>query len=635
MYGWQGTILRINLTTGDIRKDPLPMDLVEKYLGGGGLNARMLFDEVTPDVDPLSPDNPIIIGAGPLVGSIAPNSGRWTITAKSVLTKAYGDTNSGGHFGAEMKFAGYDHIIIKGKAKDPVYIWIDDAAVEIRDAKHLWGKTVWETDDALKEELGDEQVRTACIGPGAEDGMPFGAIVSMRYRAGGRGGGMGTVMASKNLKAVVVRGSGKVKIANPEKAAEACKEMMDSWYANPMHNWLEDVGILLLVEIYSGLGILPLRGGKTGFIEPERAAAFAHNLHTKHLVTKKACYGCPIACTVFRNVKEGPYAGCKGEKPELPGAINYSAFHDMPTIEYGVYLTDECQKYGIDQIEVGALIGMAFDWYERGLITKKDTDGLELVWGNEEAGVKLFHKIVKREGIGAILALGVQNAIDKMGPEYEPPQGAVKGVAEVMPDLRAAKSFALGAAISPRGSDHLKSFPTLERQPAEVTKRIVGSEIASNPLTEEDKYLNCAWSEDLKTLLDELGICIFPFMMIFEGYPIETIAKLFCAITGVERTWEELKLCGERGWVAMRCFNAWHGMARKDDTLPKGLTDVPKPDGVGAGQTIDLQRMLDDYYAFRGWDTNGVPTRKRLEELGMKDIADRLGLKSDKESEVA
>ena len=393
MYGWQGTMLRINLTTGEIRKDPLPLELVEKYLGGGGLNARLLFDEATVEADPLGPDNALILGAGPLVGTLAPSGCRWTITSKSVLTRAFGDSNVGGHFGAEMKYAGYDHVIIKGKAEAPVYIWIDDDVVEIRKAGHLWGKTCWETDDALKEELGDYQVKTAAIGPAAEDGIPYGAVICTRYRAGGRGGGMGTVMASKNLKAIAVRGSKTVKIANPEKMVEAYNEAMASYYAHPMREWFEQHGTLGLVEVYTAMGILPLRGGQTGLLDEERASAFANNLHKKHQVTKRACFGCPVACTVFHEVREGLYAGAKGEKPELPAAICFSAYHDMPTIEYGIYLTDQCNVYGLDQIEVGAVIGMAFYWYQKGLIGKEDTDGLELIWGNEEAAVKLFEKL--------------------------------------------------------------------------------------------------------------------------------------------------------------------------------------------------------------------------------------------------
>jgi aldehyde:ferredoxin oxidoreductase len=435
---------------------------------------------------------------------------------------------------------------------------------------------------------------------------------------------MGTVMGSKNLKAIVVRGSKTVKIANPQKAVEAFEEAMATYRAHPMREWIERAGLLSLVEVYAEMGILPVRGGQTGMLDSQRARAFAHNLHEKHQVTKRACFGCPVACVIFHEVREGTYAGSRGEKPELPAAICFSAFHDMPTIEYGIYMTDRCNIYGIDQIEMGAVIGMALYWYENGLITKKDTDGLELVWGNEEAAVKLFERILKREGIGAVLALGVKGAVDKMGPEYEPPQGSVKGVAEVMPDARVAKSFALGCAISPRGADHLKSSPGIERLPPEVTKSIVGSEKAANPLIEDDKYLNCAWSEDLKTFLDEVGICINPSIIVFGGFLPQTLAKLFSAITGLERTWEELKVAGERGWVAMRCFNAMHGLNRKDDVLPKGISTQPKPDGLAVGATVDLPRMLDDYYAFRGWDKNGVPTREKLEGLGMNDIADKL-----------
>jgi aldehyde:ferredoxin oxidoreductase len=626
MYGWQGTILRIDLTHEKCEKEVLPRDFVIKYLGGGGLNARLLFDEVRSGTDPLGPDNALIIGVGPLVGTIAPSCSRWTITAKAPLSGCFGDTNLGGHFGAELKFAGYDHIIIKGKAKEPVYIWIDNDTVEIRKANHLWGKTVWDCDDELKAELGDDHIKTAIIGPAAEVGIKFGAIIATRYRAGGRGGGMGTVMASKNLKAIAVRGSKTVKVAKPQDLMKLSAEAMIRWREHPLSTYFEENGSLGWVPSYISRGVLPIRCGQTSIVSEQRAENWGTKvLHQKYEVRKTGCFGCFVHCTPFHSIKEGLYAGTVGGKPELPAAICFSAYLDTDSIDFGIFMQDMCNKYGMDCIEVGAVLGMAFYWYQKGLIDKKDTDGLDLVWGNESAAVQLFRKLLKREGLGAVLSLGVKGAVDKMGPEYEPPQGFIKGVGNIMPDFRVSKGWALGAAISPRGADHGKSHVSLEGKAPEVGMQLVGSKKAVDPFIEEDKYLSVAWCQDFKTVVDSVGICKFPTLSIFLGISQDLVAKFFEAVTGVEMTYDQLRIYGERNWNVMRCFNVREGLSRKDDSLPAGVSTVPKPDGVGAGLTVNLDKMLDDYYNFRGWDVRtGIPTQKKLKELGLEDVAGQL-----------
>jgi aldehyde:ferredoxin oxidoreductase len=374
---------------------------------------------------------------------------------------------------------------------------------------------------------------------------------------------------------------------------------------------------------------LPIRAGQTGVISQQKIDDLgAKALHEKYLVRKRACFGCFIACTPFHSITEGPYAGTFGEKPELVSTISLAAYLDMGGLDFGIYLSNLCHQYGIDQIEIGAVIGMAFYWYQKGLIDKKDTDGLDLVWGNEAAALELFHKILKREGLGGVLSLGVKGAIDKMGPEYEPPEGHIKGIGNILPDPRIAKGWGLGAAISPRGADHLKGAVTLERQSPDIGMQLVGSRRAVDPLDEEDKHLIVRWCSEYKTLLDSLGLCYFPPLSVFMGIHYDTIAKLFSAATGVEMTFDQLKQCGERSWNVMRCFNVRQGLGRKDDTLPTGIKDVPKPDGpFGVGSTINLDKMLDNYYKLVGWDVKtGIPTRQKLEELGLSDIADSLGL---------
>jgi aldehyde:ferredoxin oxidoreductase len=637
MNGWQGTILRIDLTRGEVKEESLPRELVLKYLGGGGLNARLLFDEVGPTTDPMGPDNVLIFGVGPLVGTLAPYCCRTTVTSKSPLSGAFGDTSFSGHFGAALKFAGYDCIIIKGKAKDPVYVWIDNDRVEIRGAGHLWGKTAWEADDTLKEELGDENIKTAIVGPASESGIKFGAIIVDRFRAGGRGGGMGTVMASKNLKAIAVRGLKSVKIAKAEELVRAVDEAIASWKAHPGSKYFEENGTLRRVELYGSLGLLPIRAGQTSVISQQRIDELGPvALHKNYLIRKRSCFGCFVACTHFHSITEGPYAGAFGEKPELVAAISLAAYLDMAGLDFGIYMHDLCNEYGIDAIETGAVLGMAFYWYQKGLIDKEDTDGLDLVWGNESAAVELFHKMLKREGLGALLSLGVKGAVEEMGSEYEPPQGHIKGVGCVLPDVRIAKGWGLGAAISPRGADHLKALVTLERQSPELGMQLVGSKRGVDPLTEEDKHLVVRWCSEYKTVLDSLGMCSFPAMSVFLGIHYDTVARLFSAVTGVEMSFDQLKQCGERSWNVMRCFNVREGLGRKDDTLPRGIKDVPKPDGsIGIGSTINLEKMLDDYYNLVGWDIKtGIPTRQKLDELGLSDIADSLGLEKQVEKRV-
>jgi aldehyde:ferredoxin oxidoreductase len=277
---------------------------------------------------------------------------------------------------------------------------------------------------------------------------------------------------------------------------------------------------------------------------------------------------------------------------------------------------------------MGSLLGIAFYWYQKGLLKKEDAYGLELEWGNEKAAIELFYKILNQEkGLGELLSMGVQRALDKMGPDYAVPQGAIKGVSAILTDVRIGKSWGLGFAVSPRGADHLKSFAVLQWQPAPTIMKITGSEKAINPTIEEDKHLITAWSGDYSTVLDSIGICKQPTIHDFGAYPTDLVAKMFSAVTGVEMTFDQLMKAGERNWNVMRLFNTRQGLTRKDDTLPAGMSSVPKPDGVAKGLSLNLDKMLDQYYPYRGWDNNGIPTREKLEELGLADMADQLGIK--------
>lgn len=629
MYGWQGTILRVDLSRGLISKEPLRKEMGKNYIGGRGINSRILYDEVKPGVDALDPSNRLIFGTGPLTGTGLLPDGRWTVTAKSPMTGIHGDANGGGHFAAELKWAGYDHIIFQGKADKPVYLWINDEHVELRDAAHLWGKTTWETDKIIKEEIGDPGVQIACIGPGGENLVRFACVVSNLGRAAGRTG-MGAVMGSKNLKAIAVRGSKPVKVANAQAYREVTQRILQRELKNPYYPVLSTYGTPDITLPANEYGMLGVRNGRqTGGFEGIEEVRH-ETLKEKYWTRSRACFGCPIHCAHWFKIKEGAYAGERGEGLEY-GTVG--AFGPLCGNSYAPSLFkchNLCNQYGLDTINCGEMIAIGMDWYDLGLITKEDTGGIALKFGNHEAIVEMVHQIAKKEGFGAVLAEGPVRAAKIVGKGAERCISHAKGWQYSIDDARAFRGFELNNATSTRGADHLRGLPFTDwagLSPKECKERF-GTEKVGVPSSYEGKAKAVHYYRQICTLADALEICKFYTEWVGHEVNVKDMAELFSAATGIEKDEEGMKEAADRIYTVERAFLIREGITRKDDAIAGRQRNEPKPTGPYKGVAHDEKKwnkMLDEYYDLVGWDKeSGAPTRAKLEALGLKDIADEL-----------
>lgn len=610
MYGWIGTILRVDLTSGKIEKEPLSKELMHNYLGGRGINVRILYNEVKPGTDGLAPENVLIFGTGPLTGTPVA-SGRLNITAMSPLTNILGDSNAGSYFSPELKFAGYDHIVFTGKADKPVYLWIDDDKVELRDAQHLWGKMTDVTQEMLKKELGDRRIQITCIGPAGENLVRFAAIVVGADGCCGRCG-LGAVMGSKNLKAVAVRGTKGVKVAEPDALRTFVLGLKPRMMQNPNYPALSTYGTKYLYTGRHLRGGLTMRnaqqsGGFSGFDEIK-----CETLRERYVVKDKACFGCINHCRDWFEIKNGPYAGLKGVGIELSiqeswGSLNDNAY--APSIYKGFIL---CNQYGLDSLECGQLLAAATEWYKMGLITKEDTQGIELDWGNYEAMIEMVHKIANREGIGDLLAEDAIRAAQKLGRGAEKCITHSKGALKTNVELRDSPTYAFGHAVATRGADHLRgALPARDKlgQYEGIAKAVF-----------ENTYV-C-------TIADALELCKFSTTYLGMEMTLKDMADLFGLVTGIRVSEETMREIGGRIYTLERAFIVREGITRNDDVLVGRFMDEPIHGGPNDGFAFDRkkwEKMLDEYYELNGWNKEtGVPTRAKLEALRLNDEADEL-----------
>ncbi len=637
--GYTGRILRINLSTGKISKEPLPDFVVRNYIGGNGFSVYYLYKELEPGIDPLGSKNKIVIGTGPLTGTLWPSSGRFSIGAKSPLTGFWGEANSGGFFGPELKYAGYDAIIIEGRAKKPVYIEIFNGEVAIKDAKHLWGRNTKEVTLELQKE--DKETQVLCIGQGGENLVAYASIMSNLHRAFGRSG-QGAVWGSKNLKAIAVRGTGRVDVANFDKFIELSKEAHRKVQEDEAARQMFTYGTNLLVSAKQAIGEFVTRNHSTGVFEGAEKLA-AEVLKEKFNGRPRACFGCSNACKeVYTTSHANPWApDMVTEGPEYEGTMAFGSNCGIDDYDMILYVSDLCNKYGIDQISLGIAISFLMECYEKGLITKKDCDGLELRWGNKEAVVALTHKTAKREGIGDLLAEGVKRASEKLGRGTERYAMHVKGQEVSGQDGRTHRSVALTHAVGARGADHLRSLVTVDQlgYKAAARKRykdlfkgkskkeqeVILNELC-NPYLENYKAYAVKVTEDIFAIRDALVVCWYTC-----GWPpifwIEDFARIMPLATGEEALGDvqELLKIGERQVNVKRAFNIREGLTREDDTLPKRFTEEPMPEGPGKGQVANLKVMLDEYYRLRGWDLEtGMIKRKTLKRLNLPEIEKEL-----------
>lgn len=612
MYGWTGTVLRIDLTTRQITKEPLREDWARDYIGGRGLGARYLLTEVDPKVDPFSPDNKMMVVSGPLTGTNASCGSRYMVVTKGPLTNAITTSNSGGSWGPELKAAGYDMLILEGRASSPCYLWIYNDQVEIRDAAHLWGRTVWETEEHLKTELGVPDAIIASIGPAGEKLVRFACIMNDLHRAAGRSG-VGAVMGSKNLKAIAVRGTGAVRLADPKAYMEAQWAMKTKLRQSPVTSQgLPIYGTEVLVNVINEHGALPTRNHQETVFEKAEEIS-GETLTETRLVSNKACFACTIACgrvTMLPGDAAGKYTvtthphnwKIAGEGPEYEAAWAMGAECGVGDLDALIKANWLCNELGMDAISFGATVAAAMELYEKGVVQLAEA-GIPLKFGSGEALIAMAEKVAYREGFGTELAEGSKRMTEKFGrPEVFM---GVRGQEFAAYEARAIQGMGLGYATSNRGACHLKAYT--------VAAEILGLPRQMDPRATEGKAEITKLFQDATATVDATGLCQF----LTFGIGLEEILPQLSAATGVAYTMEDLLKIGERIWNLERLWNERSGMTGKEDTLPKRILEEPIPSGPAKGQVNRLGEMLPEYYQLRGWTADGRITPEKLRELGL------------------
>jgi aldehyde:ferredoxin oxidoreductase len=611
---WAGKLLRVDLTKGTVKSEPLNMNWAKAYIGSRGLASKYLVEEIDPKVDPLSPANKLIWSTGPLTGTMASTGGRYTVVTKGPLTNAIACSNSGGYFGAELKMAGWDMIIVEGKSPKPVYLSISDDKAEVCDASALWGKTVWETEEYLKKTLQDPLARVSSIGRAGENLVLYASIVNDLHRAAGRSG-VGAVAGSKNLKAIVVRGTkGVGNIKDPAGFMKAVKEKKKILADNAVTGQgLPAFGTQVLMNVINEIGALPTRNHKDSQFEGAKdisAEAMATPRKTdgkKHLVTNQACFGCTIACGRISKIDEGHFT--VANKPQYWGAnggLEYEAawalgaangVNDLEALQYANLL---CNEDGIDPISFGATIGAVMEMYEMGVLTKEQI-GIEAPFGSAKALAFLAEQTVTGQGFGKEIGQGSKRLTAKYGhPELSM---TVKGQEFPAYDGRGIQGIGLGYATSNRGACHLRGYT--------VASEVLGIPVKTDPLVSEGKPELVKAFQDATAAFDSSGLCIFTTF----AWGLADLSPQITAACGEAYTTEELEKIGERIWNMERDFNNRAGLTAADDQLPKRLLTEAVKTGPAKGKVNELGKMLPHYYEIRGWNADGTlkpETRKRL-----------------------
>jgi aldehyde:ferredoxin oxidoreductase len=613
---WTRKILRVNLTDRTCRSEPLNMEWANEYLGQRGLATKYLVSEIDPKVDPLSPENKIIWATGPLTGTMASTGGRYSVITKGPLTGAIACSNSGGYFGAELKFAGWDMVIIEGRASSPVYLSIENDKVELRDASHLWGKTVWETEGQIKSEHQDPQLRVSCIGRTGENGVLYAAIVNDLHRAAGRSG-VGAVAGSKNLKAIAVRGTlGVGNIANPKEFMKVTFEKKKILKENAVTGQgLPTYGTQVLMNVINEIGAMPTRNHKDVQFEGARKIS-AEAMHEPRetdgkaqLINNQACFGCTIACGRISKIDATHYTVVNSPKYwGASGGLEYEAawalgcangVDDLDALQYATML---CNEDGFDPISFGATIGAVMELYEMGVLSKEEI-GIEAPFGSARALTYLTEITARGEGFGKIIGLGSKRLCEKYGhPELSM---SVKGQEFPAYDARGIQGMGLTYATSNRGACHLRSYT--------VSSEVLGIPVKTDPLTTEGKPALVKAFQDATAVVDSTGLCVFTTF----AWALSDIQPQVQAACEGDWSMEKLDLMGERIWNMERQFNNAAGFTRKDDDLPMRLKTEAAKVGPAKGLVSGIDKMIPEYYDLRGWDQEGRPTAETIARLGL------------------
>jgi aldehyde:ferredoxin oxidoreductase len=595
MNGYIGKMLRVNLSARTVKTETLDLAMAQKFIGGRGLGTKIFMDEVSPTVDALSPDNKLIFMTGPLTGTNTPTGGRYMVITKSPLTGTVASSNSGGFWGPELKFAGYDAIIFEGKASSPVYLNINNETVEIKDASALWGKVVSETTDILEKEYGDK-VRVVAIGPAGENLSRIAAIMNDRGRAAGRSG-VGAVMGSKNLKAITVRGTGKVNVADAEKLKEIFTRCMKKIKENGVTGQgLPAYGTAVLVNIINENGVFPTNNFQTSTFDKAEQIS-GEELAAKYLTKKDPCYRCPIACGRYCEVDD-----VKGQGPEYETIWAFGSDCGVSNLPAIIKANFWCNEMGLDTISAGATIAAAMELYQKGLIKKEElADGPELAFGNDDAVIEWTKRMGGSKGLGAKMAQGSYRLCEMYG--HAELSMTVKKQELPAYDPRGIQGHGLQYATSNRGGCHVRGYM--------ISPEILGLPEKLDRFSLDGKPLWAKIFQDFTAAIDSSGLCLFTsFAMNADDY-----ADLMNAVCGTALTGNDFILSGERVWNIEKLFNIKSGVEK--DTLPARLLNDPIPDGPSKGWVHKLGELLPKYYELRGWDTNGIPTEKRLNELGV------------------
>ena len=631
MYGWAGTILRVDLGSGTIERHLMDEHLCKNFVGGRGISAKLLFDEVGPEIEPLSPYNKLIFSCGPLSGTSAPSPARFHVTGKSPLTGIMGNSNAGGYFGPAMKRAGFDHLVIQGKAQEPVYLWINDNKIEIKSARHLWGKNIREAEAQIKEELGDRRVRVAAIGQAGENLVSIANIIHEERSASRTG--MGAVMGSKNLKAVAIRGTKDVQLFDPDGFNRLAKEFQQRIAKSDKYEHFRKNGGSTGTYATDKAGFLAIRnfqqtGGFEGIenFNPK-------NVAPQFYISNKPCFKCPIGCGKKFEVKEGPYAGEWGNKIEEGAFTPLGPVCGNDNIASVFKMNNMGNQLGLDLIEFASGMAVVMEWYEKGIVTEKDLDGIQLTWGNHEAMAKMMEKVAFRQGVGDVLAEGIVKASKQFGKEAETYVSHSKGMVMGGVDSRIMKGTSLGFATSTRGACHLTALVPVEFPAFPVmTKEEAEAKFGTAEVMDPSSYKKASpliYYQHKSLMCDLFQVCKF-LLGLGTGtkdFSFDNLYTLFYLATGVKVNEEEMLTVAERVHNVERAYSCREGLDRKDDRLIGKWADEPVPNGPYKGEMIDSEKwevMLDEYYRLRGWDENGVPKKEKLKELGLDDVADEL-----------
>lgn len=613
----------VDLTTGKIEKREIPESMRRKYLGGRGLDMYLLYNHVKPGCDPLGPDNVFVASAGLLGGTLAPSPSRFHVGARSPLTGFIGSANSGGYFAPELRFAGFDHLVVKGKSDKPVYLYAHDGEIEIRDASHIWGQDVMTAQQMIRDDLNDQQVKSLCIGQAGENLVRFANVRTGQKNAAGRTG-IGAVMGSKNLKAVAARGTLGVEIAHPEEAFEVYEEKLRQVLRSKATRAIQEYGTMVTFNTSNTSGQIRVRNFQTNTLENAEQLEPEY-MYENYTIGMAGCFGCPIHCRHKYIVPEGQFAGTYTEGPEYTTLGAFGTELDCHRLETVLRGNHVANMYGFDTLEFGSMVSWAMELYEKGLIDDKVTGGLKLEWGNEEAIFELVDQVVFRRGLGDILAEGPERAIQKLGEDTRYYNVHIKGMSNLHSDERAIPSFALGIGTATRGSDHLRSRPVTDlfNLPKEVLKNHYGFDVVNDYSTYETKGKVIWWHETYNPITDSLGLCrIGTITFSLNRLGFKEYVDLIRAMTGMEFSAEELQQIGERIYTLERLFNIREGASRKDDYPVERYFVEPTPAGLpkNRGKTIDREKydqMLDENYEMHGWDKDGIPRQETLEKLGL------------------